>query len=358
MARPLGRLQHCDGTLGHDAVSIQLLDIVLYSTRGERRVLPFRPGALNIVTGDSKTGKSALIAIVDYCVGSSTCAVPEGEIRNTVAWYAIRLTDGSGEHFVARRAPDPGRATTTDAYYSLGSTVPIPEAKDLAVTTNIDSVVERLTSVVGIGPNIHEPPEGQTRKPVTAKLRDALAFVFQPQNEISQPTFLFHQQSDNWVAQRIKDSLPYFLGAVEDDHVAAKARPKDLRRRLREQERALARAQAVAGEGVGGATALLAEARDVGILAADESPQSWAEAVDVLRKAASASPVEQLARAEQTPGQAELDRLNEEHRRLRQRLPRETDDRDAISNGPNGERGQLDRLPLDGAPGTAFLVRK
>ncbi len=330
MVRPFRRVQHCDGTVGHDAVSIQLLDIVLYSTRGKRRVLPFRPGALNIVTGDSKTGKSALIAIVDYCLGSSVCAVPEGEIRNTVAWYAIRLTDGSAEHFVARRAPDPGRATTTDAYYSLGSTVPIPEAKDLAVTTNIDAVVDRLTNVVGIALNLHEPPEGQTREPLTAKLRDALAFVFQPQNEISQPAFLFHQQSNHWVAQRIKDSLPYFLGAVEDDHVAAKARLKDLRRRLREQERALGRAQAVAGEGVGGAAALLAEARDVGILPPDESPQSWAAAVDALTSAASASPVEQLARAEQSPGHAELERLNEDYGRLRRRLQRETDDLGAM----------------------------
>jgi len=351
MVRPFRRVQHCDGTVGHDAVSIQLLDIVLYSTRGERRVLSFRPGALNIVTGDSKTGKSALIDIVDYCLGSSTCAVPEGEIRNTVAWYAIRLTDGSGQHFVARRAPDLGRATTSDAYYSLGSTVPIPEATDLAATDNIGSVIDRLTSVVGIASNLHEPPEGQTREPVTAKLRHALAFVFQPQNEISQRAFLFHQQSDHWVAQSIKDTLPYFLGAVEDDHVAAKAKLKDLRRRLREQERALARAQAVAGEGVGAAGALLAEARDVGILPPEASPQSWTDAVEVLRRAASASSVEQLARAEQSPGQAELERLNEDFRRLRHRLQRETDDLGAMKllladeNGFSGEvQQQVSRL--------------
>lgn len=76
-------------------MSIQILDIVLYSINGDRRVLSLRPGELNIITGDSKTGKSALISIVDYCLGSSACAVPEGIIRKNVAWYGVRFTDGS-----------------------------------------------------------------------------------------------------------------------------------------------------------------------------------------------------------------------------------------------------------------------
>jgi len=174
---------------------------------------------MNIITGNSKTGKSALISIVDYCLGSSSCAVPEGVIRNCVSWYGVRFTDGSSEHFVARRSPDPGRTTTSDAYYAVGARVTPSSAAELTATTNIDSVVERLTSVVGIGLNRHEPPEGQTRNPITAKLRHALAFVFQTQNEISQPGFLFHKQSDNWVTQSIKDTLPYFWGAVDDNFV-------------------------------------------------------------------------------------------------------------------------------------------
>lgn len=96
-------------------MSIQILDIVLYSLQGEQRVLSLRPGEVNIITGDSKTGKSALISIVDYCFGSSLCSVPEGVIKNSVSWYAVRLTDGSAEHFVARRAPDHGKESTKDA---------------------------------------------------------------------------------------------------------------------------------------------------------------------------------------------------------------------------------------------------
>jgi len=311
-------------------MSIQILDIVLYSTQGARRVLSLRAGEMNIITGDSKTGKSALISIVDYCLGSSKCAVPEGVIRNNVAWYGVRFTDGSSQHFVARRSPDPGKDTTSDAFYAVAAEVQIPDAEQLNATTNIDTIVERLTNVVGIGLNLHEPPEGQTRDPLSAKLRHALAFVFQPQNEISQPGHLFHKQSDNWVAQAIKDTLPYFLGAVDDDFVAKKTKLKDLRRKLRDRERSLARLEAIAGEGLGSAAGLISEARDVGLLAADASPTTWEEAIELLQVAAKASPEEQLVRYEQSIDQAELGRLNGERGRLREQLQRQQHELEAM----------------------------
>jgi hypothetical protein len=175
--------------------------------------------------------------------------------------------------------------------------------------------------------------------------------VFQPDNEIDQRRFLFHSQAEHWVAQAIKDTLPYFLGAVEDDHVAASAKLKELRRRLRQRERALAQAESMVGDGLGGAAALLAEARNTGILPPDEAPPVWSEALDVLRQAVAGSPEPQVAGAEERPSQEELDRLNDERGRLRQRLRRQTDDLDAMralladQGGFGGEaREQASRL--------------
>jgi Protein of unknown function (DUF3732) len=307
-------------------LSIQILDIVLYSFQGEQRVLSLRPGAVNIITGDSKTGKSALISIVDYCLGSSSCAVPEGVIKNSVSWYAVRLTDGSAEHFVARRAPDPGKASTKDAYYVVGSQVTIPTADKLSAMTNIDALLEQLKGVVGIDLNVHEPPDGQTRRPLTTTLRHALAFVFQPQNEISQPEFLFHKQSDNWKAQAIKDNLPYFLGVVDENYMAKKANLEKLRNSLQKQERKLARIEAVVSGGISEVSALLTEGRDVGLLDLDEAPESWDAAIKLLTIVMKASPEEQLIRYEQTVDQAELTRLNDERSALRQQLNRQNDD--------------------------------
>ena len=44
---------------------------------------------INIVTGRSSTGKSALIEIFDYCFGSSEYTVPEGVITETASIYFV-----------------------------------------------------------------------------------------------------------------------------------------------------------------------------------------------------------------------------------------------------------------------------
>ena len=72
-------------------MSIQILNIAIYGHDGQQRALNLRLGGVNVITGSSKTGKSALIDIVDYCFGSGECRVPEGIIRKAVAWFAIRL---------------------------------------------------------------------------------------------------------------------------------------------------------------------------------------------------------------------------------------------------------------------------
>jgi hypothetical protein len=304
-------------------LSIQILDIVLYSPQGEHRTLSLRPGDLNIITGGERTGKSALVSIVDYCFGSSSCDVPAGVIRDNVAWYALRLTDGTAEHFIARRAPEQGRGASSAAYYTVGLALNIPNADELSAITNIDTIVERLKDIIGIRLHIHEPPEGQTRPPLTTTFRHALAFAFQPQNEISQREFLFHNQSNNWVAQAIKDNFPYFLGAVENDFVSSKARLKELKSSLRDRERTLARLESLASGRLGEVAGLLTEAYSIGLLDQNVALESWDEAIDMLRTAINLSLEEQIIRYEESIDQAEFIRLNEVRSSLRQQLVRE-----------------------------------
>ena len=57
---------------------VQLLSLILYNADGRTRAVEFRPGQLNIVTGESRTGKGALLTIVDYCLGRDSMQVPAG----------------------------------------------------------------------------------------------------------------------------------------------------------------------------------------------------------------------------------------------------------------------------------------
>ena len=304
-------------------MSIQILNIVLYGHDGQQRTLELKPGKVNVITGASKTGKSALIDIVDYCFGSGECRVPEGIIRKAVGWFAVRLQLNSGQALIARRCPQAGVPSSEECFVEVANNVEIPPASALRQTTNREGVENLLTGWCGIADNIHEPPPGQRRAPLSANIRHALLLCFQPQDEIIRRNQLFHKCSDNFVAQALKDVLPYFLGAVTDDFVKKREELRRLRDRLRTCDRRLAELAALRGDGVSKAATLLAQARDSGLSIVTES-NNW-EAVVLALRAVAATPLVQLE--DQIPNASEFTRLSEarsvlldEQRRLRDQI--------------------------------------
>lgn len=300
-------------------VTIQILDIVLYSHDGRRRELSLRSGNVNIITGASKTGKSALVDIVDYCFGARECNVPEGPIRRCVSWFGVRLKLESGEAFVARQCPAPSALSSQACYVAIGDEVQLPDHADLSQTTNLEGIEMLLTSWLGIGDNVHEPSEGETRPPLSATVRHALAFCFQPQDEIIRRDQLFHGTGNSFVKQSLKDTLPYLLGAVDDEYVRKREAVRRLRKQLRDVQRQRNELASLRGDGVTRAATLLAEARDAGLSAS--GAESWEEAVAGLREVTALSPASWVPVAEENEEFERLSderaRLREEHRRLR-----------------------------------------
>lgn len=290
---------------------MQILDIVVFSHDGQRRVLPLNAGRVNIITGASKTGKSALSDIVDYCFGASECRVPEGPIRRCVSWFGLRLQLDSGQAFIARRCPGARAVSSEECFVEVGGVVEIPDMGDLRQTTNTNGLGGLLTSWTGIRDNLNEPPAGQTRVALSATVRHALAFCFQPQDEIIRRTQLFHGAADNFVAQALKDTLPYFLGAVDDEYVRKCEELRRLRKLVREHERRLAELTALRGDGISVATTLLAQARDVGLSATVAS--TWDDTIAALRDIVR-TPITSVD--VQIPDGQEYERLGEERDRL------------------------------------------
>jgi peptidoglycan hydrolase CwlO-like protein len=301
-------------------MSFQVLDIVLYGFNQEKRVLSFKPGRLNIITGASKTGKTALIEIMDYCLGSSECGIPEGIIRQAVEWVGIRLQVVEGQVFIARRLPTGGQASSSDVFYTVGQAVTLPEYSILTQTTNPKALEGLLTAHAGISQNVHEPPPGQTRSPLTANIRHALFYCFQQQSEVISNRHLFHKQSEQWIPQAIKDTLPYFLGAVDDKHVAKMAELRRLRHELRGLERKLSEHEAVRGRGISRAQALLSEAVDIGLRPSRTVSEEWEECVNLLKDIAFRPlPDEEQEIADEGD---EYERLQEERQQLTHDLHR------------------------------------
>lgn len=265
-------------------MTIQILDIVVYSHHKEKRIVALRPGAVNIITGASKTGKSALIDIVDYCFCADECRVPEGPIRRSVSWFGLRLQLHSGQAFIARRCPDPQFSSSEECFVDVSDQVDIPDISTLRQTTNTKGLVALLTSWTGIQDNIHEPAAGQTRLPLSANVRHALWLCLQPQDEIIRRHQLFHGADDTYTAQALKDTFPYFLGAVEDDFVRRREQLRRVREQLRACERQLTEINSLRGNDNSIAATLLAQARDIGLSSRQE--ETWEGTVAALQELA------------------------------------------------------------------------
>ncbi len=263
-------------------MTLQVLGIAIYDRAGRRRELLLRPGRVNIVTGESLTGKSALIDIVDYCLGRERYNIPSGVISDTVVWYALHLMLPEGEAVIGRPAPQ-GTDSTRVAYLEVGGELALPDFDALRPNSNAAAVELFLTEAVGITANLNVPPEGQSRASLQANISHARFLLFQPQSLIADREMLFYRQKEPFIAQSIKDTLPYFLGATGDDQYDRLQQLRRMRRDLRFLERRQEDEEAVRGRENSRATALIAEAQNVGISAPGPLPGDFQGAMEVLR---------------------------------------------------------------------------
>ena len=250
---------------------MQIRELVIYGYNGKVRHLPFELGKVNIITGKSKSGKSVVGDIIDYCLGGESCNIADGVVRDNVAWYGLLLQFEHERVFVARKNPDKGQQTTGFCYIEVGEKIEVPKVCDFVSNTNVSGIEEELTKRIGISENLYTPPEGQSRLPLAANIRHALYYCFQGQDEIAAKNFLFHHQSDDFITQAIKDASAYFLGAISEEALAMENERSILKRRLILEKRKLEENRNLMGGGSDRAISLIAEARQVGLL--DEKVQ-------------------------------------------------------------------------------------
>lgn len=272
-------------------MSFQISKIVIYGQNGDVRTLPLRTGKVNVVTGASKTGKSALIHIVSYCLGSSKSTIPEGVILESVVWFGVQIEHNEESLFIARRNPGPGKASSEDIYLEKGHDLNTPAFASLVKNANLESISTLLTDFAGITAYAVEPKTGQTRRPGIADISKALIYCFQEQSEVANQRILFHRQNEPFLPQSIKDYLPFFLGVVGRQYIAQKDELKKLKNELKRLEALEVENERLKGNAFEKPYALIQEAISVGLLPSDQIfPKLWEEIKDILKVAISVRP--------------------------------------------------------------------
>lgn len=300
---------------------MKISSIHVYSHDGQRRDLRFKVDGLNVITGRSSTGKSALSEIIEYCMGRSSFNVPEGVIRDKVAWFAVIYQFESEQVMVAKPTPPGGGASCSTAMLRRGTQLQAPEFKDLAVNTDDDSIVELLSRLLGIPENRTDVALEHSRDSFDANIKHTFYYLFQKQGLVANKDQLFYRQNEQFQPQAIRDTLPILLGVSSHDRYELESKLRTAQRDLRINTKQLEQARNAVDTSLEKAVGLYSEARAVGVIGNTDKNPNADGIIDALRSALSWKPEtvpdddgSRISRLEEELGQLRQERRNAQTR--------------------------------------------
>ncbi|MEQ5052839.1 DUF3732 domain-containing protein [Klebsiella michiganensis] len=269
---------------------MKIRSIHIYSHDGQRRDLHFKVDGLNVITGRSSTGKSALSEIIEYCMGRSSFNVPEGIIRDRVAWFAVIYQFEGEQVLIAKPSPPGGGASCSMAMLRRGADLQIPSFKELMVNTDDDSIVELLSRLLGIPENRTEVAFVHTRQSYDANVKHTFYYLFQKQGLVANKDQLFYRQNEQFQPQAIRDTLPILLGVSSYDRFELESKLRIAQRDLRISNKKLEKARDNIDTSQVQAIGLYSEAKAVGIVGNTSEISNADGIIEVLRAALSWKP--------------------------------------------------------------------
>jgi len=264
---------------------VKIRSIHIYSHDGQRRDLRFKMDGLNVITGRSSTGKSALSEIIEYCMGRSSFNIPEGVIRDKVVWFAVIYQFEKEQVLVAKPTPPGGGASCSTAMLRRGTHLQAPEFKDLVVNTDDDSIVELLSRLLGIPENRTNVALEHSRDSYDANVKHTFYYLFQKQGLVANKDQLFYRQNEQFQPQAIRDTLPILFGVSSHDRYELESRLRTAQRDLRINSKQLEQAQDAVDTSHEQAIRLFSEARTVGVISNIDGHPNADGIIDALRLA-------------------------------------------------------------------------
>ena len=178
---------------------------------------------LNIITGRSSTGKSAIIELFDYCTGSDDNTIPSGIITENAHLYFVVLYKNDTQLVIARKQV----GKTRKLFFKI-------ELQDLEIDNlnnsyfgdeyffDISSFKEELGHFFGIEiSNMDDTDKTINRKAVKKghpSFRNMVSFMLQHQNLVANKHSLFYRFDEKEKRERVIDEFKIFAGFVDQQY--------------------------------------------------------------------------------------------------------------------------------------------
>lgn len=264
----------------------QFLEIIIWpkSELFPPRIIKFEIGKVNVITGASRTGKSAIIPIIDYCLASSDCFIPIDTIRDYASWYGVIFKTEDEEILIARKAPT-GHKISNDFYLLRGFAVRAPHAIKIA-NEKLEGIKQILDTISSV-PH-HKLEYGTEEKGYMSRLgfRDLMALVFQTQGTMANQNILFYKTYSHDHRERLRNWFPFILGAEDIEVLRARQRYQVVEKRLNQLRREYYKVNEISKSWMNNIGAEVKIAKEYGLLCAEISdltePEDLLESVNYI----------------------------------------------------------------------------
>jgi len=208
------------------------------------KVISFHLGKVNVITGASRTGKSAIIPIIDYCLGSGTCSIPIEIIRDNASWYGIIIHTESEKILFGRKVPE-GVKVSQECYVMRGKSITIPVTIENK-NQNVNGVKELLDSIANV-PYL-ELDENISAYNARLSFRDLTHLVFQSQDIVANQNILFYKTHETEHREKLKNWFPFIIGAESVEMIRARNELREVEKEISRRRREFDRAKSLSNE--------------------------------------------------------------------------------------------------------------
>jgi len=256
-------------------MKFQILKLIIWpkSQGFAPQIVPFELGKVNVITGASRTGKSAIIPIIDYCLASSDCFIPIDTIRDYVSWYGVLIQTEHEQVLISRKVPN-GNKVSNEFYLSRGSVVSIPPL--IEEPNEKSDGIKHILNVIASVPYFSLNGGEDEKESYQARLgfRDLMALVFQNQDIVANQNILFYKTHAHEHRERLRNWFPFILGAENIDVLTARQRLQYVEKRLNQLKKEFDKVKNVSASWMANMLGHLKIAHEYGILVEEVSDET------------------------------------------------------------------------------------
>ncbi|PGZ92217.1 DUF3732 domain-containing protein [Bacillus sp. AFS029533] len=208
--------------------------ILLWLENDTIRELEFLPNKVNVITGDSGTGKSAILDIIDYCFFASKTEIPDEKINENVKWYGLNFSINNKNYTLARRKFKNSKSLSKEYYFSGIGLIPHSPASNLS-EKECKSTLEQEFS---INKNVVIPYGGK-KLSAGSKISLRYFFMFNTQSEdiITSKNVFFDKQNEEKYREALERVFDIATGIESVENILIKEKIKDIESEINKLEK-------------------------------------------------------------------------------------------------------------------------